>query len=285
MNNKDIFAMISLLDDPDEGVVSVVRDGLVKEGTGVIPVLEEAWEGAVNELFQTRVENIIHHIQFREVKKDMYDWNKSHSEDLLQGVSILTRFQYPEINYLNISKKIDKIVKDIWLELHDGLTALEKVRVINEILFNIYKYDPVLTEIKSPFAYHINHVLEQKRGGALGLGVLYLCIANKLNLPVSGVNLPNNFILSYMDDEQYESLFKDNVLFYIDPLSKGTVLGRQEIEQYLKRIQAPLNESFFTPCSNKDILIRMIDDLIFIHDELGELEKVESLKELQDVLL
>lgn len=285
MSNRDVFAMISLLDDPDENVVSVVKEGLLKEGVKVIPILEEAWEGTVNSLFQSRIENVIQYIQFREVKKDLYDWSQHRSDDLLYGVYLLTRFQYPQTSYVTMSEQIEEIAKEIWLELHEGLTAMEKIKVINKILFQFHSFSPLLKPITTPSSYHFSYVLEQRRGGAMGLGVLYLCLAYKLSLPVSGVILPNNFILAYEDDAHYESLFEDNVLFYVDPLSKGTLLGRKEIELYLKRVQASMEQSYFTPCSNQSVLVRMIEDLLLIHGGLDQEDKLVYLAELKEVLI
>ena len=67
--NPSIKALVKLIDDPDEDIFHHVRDELIKCGSKAIPYLEKSWEDDYYGLvFQSRIENIIHDIQFEEVK-------------------------------------------------------------------------------------------------------------------------------------------------------------------------------------------------------------------------
>jgi hypothetical protein len=104
-------------------------------------------------------------------------------------------------------------------------------------------------------------------------------------LPIYGVNLPKNFILAYKDefrrsDSQDEA---DDILFYINPYNKGAVLGRREIDYFIQQQKIKTDKSFYIPCSNKDIVIRLISNLILSYEKLGFNDKIERLKELLKV--
>ena len=64
MNNKELKSLVALLDDDDEEVVAHVEKKLKTLGTGVIPVLEEAWEQTFNPKAHERIEDLDHYLLF-----------------------------------------------------------------------------------------------------------------------------------------------------------------------------------------------------------------------------
>ena len=129
MNKKEVFALISLLDDPDEMVFKEVSMKFLSLGEEVIPVLEDAWEHSFDTLIQNRIENIIHQIQFDLIKDALKEWSHPDQQNLLEGALLIARYQYPDIDTAKIKKQIDQIKQDVWLELNENLTALEKVKI------------------------------------------------------------------------------------------------------------------------------------------------------------
>ena len=118
----------------------------------------------------------------------------------------------------------------------------------------------------------INVVLESHRGNPITLCVLYMMVAQKLKLPVYGVNLPNLFVLTYKDGVTTQ--------FYINAFNKGLIFSRQDIENYINELHLPPQSSFFEPCSNLDIIRRVFRNLIMSFDKMGEHAKAEEVKEL-----
>ena len=137
MNKQEINALISLLDDPDETIFKQVSMKFLSLGEEVIPVLEDAWEQSFDTLIQNRIENIIHQIQFDLIKDALKEWSHPEQQNLLEGALLIARYQYPDLDITKIKKQIDQIKQDVWLELNENLTALEKVKIINHILFDL----------------------------------------------------------------------------------------------------------------------------------------------------
>jgi regulator of sirC expression with transglutaminase-like and TPR domain len=107
---------------------------------------------------------------------------------------------------------------------------------------------------------------------------VYAIIAQRLNLPIFGVNLPKNFILAYKDELVTGPTIQevsDDILFYINPYNKGAVLGRREIEYFLKQQKIEPRESHFRPCSNLETIIRILQNLINAYHKSGYREKAE----------
>lgn len=277
-SHKELEALISLLDDPDNQVFDSVSSRLIELGEDVVPPLEKRWEITLKPELQERIENVIRKIQFNTIKRGMDGWRSDGGTNLLYGAFLVARFHYPELEYERLNEKLEKIRKDIWLELNNELTALEKVKVINYFLYDIHKFDKSLKKGHSPHLYLVNHVMDTFRGSPVMLGLIYAELARRLNLPIFGVNLPRNFVLCYYDPEYLDD--PNNILFYINPSDKGTALGLKELKHFLRQLRIKQNEFYFTPCSGIDIIERLILNLQFAYERSGQPEKAQLLKSL-----
>lgn len=277
--------MINLLDDPDELVFHHIRDEIMNMGPEVIPDLEEVWEEtSMGELFQSRIESIIHDIQFNSIQNELLYWKAQKSDDLLYGMYVLSKFQYPELTFDELDSFFKKLTQDIWIELHEGLTALEKMRIVNHILYDVYGFKGDSDDYLAPQNSYLNDVIARKKGNPISLSILNVIIAQRLGLPIKGINLPRHFIVAWQDDYFFfteES--KMPILFYVNPFSKGTIFSRRDVEQFLQQVNIPPKEIFFTPCSNLDIMKRVINNLINSYSRKGNQDKVDDLIALQEL--
>ncbi len=282
MDKKEIRALIHLLDDPDDEVSNAVTGSLRELGTEIIPELESAWERTIDHYYQQKIENIIQDIQFRNVKKNLTSWKESGASDLLEGACWIARYQYPDLETGDVKGAIQNISGDIWLELNNKLTALEKVRIINHFIFDVHKLSKNHKNIYSPRNSYINLVLEGKKGNPLSLGIIYLQVAKNLGIPIYGVNLPKIFILAYLDDQinPKKKTSSREVLFYINPYQRGSVLGEREIDHYLAQQKIEPEKTFYSPCSNETIIGRLLLSLILAYEKSGYTKKSKDISEL-----
>ncbi|MDZ4666057.1 MAG: transglutaminase-like domain-containing protein [Bacteroidota bacterium] len=289
MSLKEVIALITLLDDPDEAIYSEVRNRFIILGPPAIPHLETAWENSFEALMQKRIEIIIHSIQFEALQKALKDWSITESDDLLKGILLLARYQYPDLDESKVHKQIQQIKQDVWLELHDDLTAMEKVKIVNHILFEIHQFGGNITNYHAPQNSFINNVLESKKGNPLMLSVIYAIICKELNIPVYGINLPQHFVLAYVNDyanliDVNNKTLSNNILFYINPFSKGLIFSQKDIDQFLKQLNLDPDNKYYLPCSNTEIVKRCINNLVYSYEKLGYMEKLNELKRLEKLL-
>ncbi len=289
MSLKEVIALITLLDDPDETIYVQVKDRFVILGPPAIPHLETAWENSFDAIMQKRIETIIHTIQFETLEKALKSWAREEQDDLLKGILILARYQYPDLDENKIRKQLAQIKQDVWLELNDDLSALEKVQIINHILFEVHQFSGNITNYHAPQNSFINNVLESKKGNPLMLSVVYALVCKELSIPVYGINLPQHFVLAYVNehanliDVNNKSL-SNNILYYINPFSKGLIFNQKDIDQFLKQLNLDPDAKYYLPCSNVEILKRCLNNLVFSYEKLGYLEKVQELKRLENQL-
>lgn len=275
---RELEALISLLDDPDKQIFNTVSDRLIELGTEVVSPLEKRWELTLRPDLQVKIENVIKKIHFNKLAHDLHGWRSSGGENLLQGAFLTARIQYPELEFEALEAFIEKIKKDIWLELNNQLTALEKIRVINYFFYEIHKFEKSLKKAHTPQLYMVNHVLDTRKGSPVLLGLIYTELARRLNLPVYGVNLPRNFVLCYYDADFHDD--PNGIMFYINPSDKGAVLGLKELKSFLKQLNIEESEFYYTPCSNIDIIERLLINLRYAYERSGQKDKSLQIKEL-----
>lgn len=277
LNDSEIKALISLLDDSDKDVYTHIEERLISLGKEVIPILEDAWSGAFDAVMQQRIEHIVHKIQFDTLVEDLKLWIHTGDHDLLAGAILIARYQYPDLDIDKIYEQIANIKKDVWLEINENLTALEIVNVLNHIFFTNYGFSGNTQNYHAPQNSFINVVLESKKGNPLALSIIYEVIAQSLSLPIYGVNLPEHFILAFMDETDLENPDVAKVLFYINAFSKGTVFGKADIDQFVKRLNLEPESSHYLPCTNRDMIQRMLRNLSNSYSKLGDTDKVDEL--------
>jgi len=286
MNLKEVIALITLLDDPDDGIYSEVKNRFIILGPPAIPHLETAWENSFDALMQKRIEGIIHTIQFKALQNALKYWAEHEQDDLFRGCAIIARYQYPDLDENKLKKQLHQIKQDVWLELHDDLTAIEKVKIINHIMFEVHQFGGNITNYHAPQNSFINVVLETKKGNPVMLSVIYALVCKELGIPIYGVNLPQHFVLAYVND--FTNLFdpshktlSDNILFYVNPFSKGLIFNQGDVDSFIKQLNVEPETKYYLPCSNLDIIKRIINNLIYSFDKMGYAEKVAELKELE----
>ena len=267
--NKEISALFQLIDDPDEEVFDTVSERIVSLGRAIIPNLENLWENTLSEEVQVRIELLIHKLHFRDLTEDLIAW-KDGSNDLLQGALLVARYQFPEMLSTPTLQEIEKIRRNIWLELNSYLTPLEQVNVITGILYNYFKLKGAEVSYSIPEDFFINKVLEGKKGNAIMNGIIYIIVCQLLDLPVKAINIPKQFILGYFDiDYNYPGpagRIGTKINFYIDPLN-GQIYSHKDVENYFKRISVPPTPSYFKQMSNKRIIQYLMEELSKCFDD------------------
>lgn len=286
--NREIAALMHLLDEPDEKIYAKIRDKILSYGKIAIPVLEEAWSNNLLPEAQERIELLLHKLQFNNLIEELTNWKALGCSNLLKGYLLISKYQYPGLDEGAVKKLLEKIKTEIWLELNENLTALEKISVFNKIIFDINKFQGDKTDYHSPLNSYINNVLELRKGNPLSLSMVYIILADMLEIPVYGVNLPEHFILAYIDKKSNEDLNEENmknVLFYINPFSNGVIFTRYEIEAFLKQIKYPVDEKYFVPCTNAEMIARMLRNLVYSYSKAGQKNKVAELEILLKIFI
>jgi regulator of sirC expression with transglutaminase-like and TPR domain len=283
---REISALFKLIDDPDEEVFGAVTNKIVDFGKTIIPNLEHLWETTPNEHIQERIELIIHRLHYKDLTEDFNQWSLAGHHDLLVGALLVSKFQYPDLATSATLLEVEKIRRNIWLELNNYLTPLEQIRIVTGILYSYYNLKGSEVAYNDVNEFLIHKLLESKRGNQLSTGVLYLIICDLLDIPVKAINIPKQFVLAYFkpgySNETAED-YRDKIEFFIDP-SNGMVFTHKDIDSYFKRISVPPVPSYFKPLSNKKVIQHLLGEISKCFDNEKDAYKKEELIQLANLL-
>jgi regulator of sirC expression with transglutaminase-like and TPR domain len=284
---KEIKALFHLIDDPDQEVFDSVTNRIVSYGRGIIPNLENLWENTISAEVQERIEMLIHKLHYHDLTEDFIRWKNNSYQDLLTAALLVAKFQYPDLVTTPILQEVEKLRRNIWLELNSYLTPLEQVNVLTSILYSYYGLKGTEVAYQQPDEFLINKLVETKRGNSIANGILYLLLGELLDIPVKAINIPRQFVLAYIKptyDENPEKLSpQQRIEFFIDPMS-GQVFSHKDVDSYFKRVSVPPVASYFKPLSHNRIIQTTLEEFSKCFDDERNAYKQKELQELARLL-
>lgn len=280
MKPTEISALITLLDDDDQEVVAHVSERIKSLGKSIVPTLEKVWNPDFNPVQSERLENLIHEIQFEDLLHAIEVWRETPTVDILKGYYLISSYFFPDLNFDEIERKVKKIRQKIWIELNYNQTPLEQVQIFNHVFYYHLGFVGDQEAATNP-DFCINHVLDSKKGNPISLGLLYISLAQSLQLPIYGVRLINYFIMAFCKAPSFGESNEGNesdVLFYINPFQKGVIFSKNQIDDYIKRMDTITKPQYFSPANSTEVIIELIDYLIFVNEQKNSFDVSAELK-------
>jgi regulator of sirC expression with transglutaminase-like and TPR domain len=276
LSNKELKALVSLLEDDDHEVIEHVEGRIKSLGTHIIPYLEFEWENSFNSTVQKRIEELVHTLQFQLLKEKLSVWKEGGGEDLLEGLWLINTYQYPDLEYADLKKELEQIYYEAWMEFRTDIHPVDQIKILNAVIFNKLKFGANTKNFHSPGNSMMSVVLQTKKGNPIALCAVYFLVAQKLKLPVFGVNLPNLFVLTYKQGEDQ---------FYINAFNRGLIFSRKEVDDYIANLKLSPKDQYYEPCTTIDMAARVLRNLAMSHEKLGNMEKVNEVREMLDILV
>lgn len=170
---------------------------------------------------------------------------KLSDRDIDLGAVILafSKIYYPEINIRKYLTILDKMAEELKVQIGNEKQPRKTIKMINDYIYKTNKFKPlreILKEIgndKYPESL-LSKVLDSKVGSCFGLSILYLSLAERLNLSIYGVLSPEHILIRY-DDGKYqidiETIYDGIELsreFYLTEQEKYKKWNKKDIEYY-----------------------------------------------------
>lgn len=275
IDQNELKALVSLLDDEDSEVFRHVHNKLSSFGHSVIPFLEKELGEREHPLIQERIKDLIQNMNYDNILNRFRNWLHSEDQDLLKAMWIIASYQYPGLSFESIHKEIEQIYYEVWLEFRYDMHPFDQIKVLNSIFFKKLNFRANTKDFHAYENSMINKVLKKRTGNPISLCIVYMLVANKLKLPVYGVNLPNLFILTYKNKE---------VQFYINAFNKGLIFSKADIDNYIKQLKIDVKDEFYEPCSNLDIVKRILNNLLIAFEKQNAPDKISDINKIIEVL-
>jgi regulator of sirC expression with transglutaminase-like and TPR domain len=221
MVSKTEFSnLVALLDDTDSDVAAAVEQRIMQQGKSVLPLLEDALTRRHSKETKQRIVEFIERLHETTALHSLTEWLASDGSDILRGMYCIATFIFPDIDFRKVCKQYDKLAAATAKKITAPNDALHKIKIINHTLFKGYKFTNNYLLDYDTTGYFLHLVIEQRQINPFSLGLLYLWLGKRLNIPMQLVELPDSFLIHC--DER----------FYINPLMDGDIFGIQDLSPY-----------------------------------------------------
>jgi regulator of sirC expression with transglutaminase-like and TPR domain len=263
-------ALINLLADEDAKVYRTVRETILSYGRSCSDWLREHTLSN-DPILRRRAREIVDQFARQDADTQFLAFclNQGEDFDLEQGVLLLCRTQYPEINLDAYSALLDTYAGELRQRLDLNGLPEHIIRVINDYLFRELKFTGDEQNFYDPKNSYFNRVLDRRIGNPITLSLLYLLLARRLRLPMAGIGLPGHFLCRFQSSRAE---------MYVDPFKGGRVLVKADCVKMVMQLQHRFDDSFLAPFSARRILQRICSSLHQVYIQQKSAHQAERLQ-------
>ena len=183
-----------------------------------------------------------------------------------QDISLLALYMAGEHdNSLEVSQHtsyIDSLAEQIKSKSASELDQFSLFRSVSNFLFEEVGFSGNTSDYYNPDNSFLHRVLQTGIGIPITLAIIYMSVSTRVGLHCYGAGLPGHFLVGLSEPN-----------LYLDPFNGGTLLSTTECRtQVLENFggQVKWQEEFLAPCSNREILFRMLTNLKQIYIDSNE---------------
>jgi regulator of sirC expression with transglutaminase-like and TPR domain len=181
------------------------------------------------------------------------------SVDLLRSALLIARLDNENFDLDSYLEKADLLATKIEKSFSKSSTQEEKLLILVKQLFGEMGFHGSTLDYHNRSNSYMNEVIDDREGLPITLSILLIELANRLDLPVSGLGLPGHFMAIYKEDPPGEKSGKRKSRELLIDSFGGKIVSREEASRITG---VTLDEEDFEPVSNRDIITRMLRNLI-----------------------
>jgi regulator of sirC expression with transglutaminase-like and TPR domain len=183
---------------------------------------------------------------------------------LFEAAASIAQDEYPDLDVQQVLGDVDQLLARLRRRHPDATDPLQRLRALNQFFFRDLGFGGNVNNYYDPDNSFLNVVLRTRRGIPISLAVLWLELAQGLNLKARGVNFPGHFMVK---------VNLPNGQVVIDPFT-GQSLSREELSERLEpyKRRNGLIDDFDVPvglylqaATPREILARMLRNLKELH--------------------
>jgi regulator of sirC expression with transglutaminase-like and TPR domain len=275
LDETALRSLVALLDDEDPRSLKLVRSRLFDVGMAAIPYLEAAREASPPE-FAARLDAMSDELRYRELKRTFLTLAAERIPDLETGAFLLARFVRPSADPGVYRLWLDRVALAASDGIAEDASTAEAVKLLSAHLFQSMGFAGNETNYYDPDNSCLARVIDTRRGIPVTLSILYLLVAKRLKLPVYGVGTPGHFLLGFREEGEPH---------FLDAFRQGRPLEAAEVRRMLVRNGYEFRPDYLKPCGPREILARMMRNLLSIYQKTGAVERAERLSVLVEIVL
>ncbi|PSB24921.1 hypothetical protein C7B82_25195 [Stenomitos frigidus ULC18] len=179
----------------------------------------------------------------------------------------LAQEDYPELDVEAYVKALDALAAAVKERSPQSSYPLKIIQAINHYLYDELGFVGNTADYYDPRNSFLNEVIDRRTGIPITLSLVYLAIAQRVGLPMVGINMPGHFLIRPVIDEAE---------ICVDAFHQGEILFPQDCEERLAQVYGhpvELKPAFLQAVSKRQYLARMLTNLKVTYSNQGKLEQ------------
>ena len=171
----------------------------------------------------------------------------------------LAAIEFPKLETGPFVDILDSYANEIEARMRMGYDGVERLQVLHEFLFREQGFTGNEQDYYNARNSCLNEVIASRTGIPISLCVVYMAVADRLEMPVFGIGMPGHFLCSYEDDG-----FKT----FIDVFHQGTLMTGEECLDFARTLTGmdlSATPQLLQPVTSRQIIIRMLNNLRSIY--------------------
>jgi regulator of sirC expression with transglutaminase-like and TPR domain len=175
--------------------------------------------------------------------------------DLIRAALVIARSEYPKLDIEAYAARLERLARRVAALVPDPKSPFA-LAALNRVLFEELNLRGNREDYYDPRNSFLNDVLDRGLGIPITLAIVYMEVARRVGVSLSGVGMPGHFLLKHYGQNGQETL--------IDCFNRGDILNRRDCQERLDEIYSgsmTLQPEFLHPISRRQILMRMLNNL------------------------
>lgn len=171
----------------------------------------------------------------------------------------LSQIEFPHLDAQPFLDILDSYATEIDGRMRMEYDSIERLQVLHEFVFREEGFTGNESDYYNPRNSCLNEVIVSRQGIPISLAVLYLSIADRLEMPMSGVGLPGHFVVRY-DEDDYHT--------FVDVYNGGKLMDEEQcfaLAREMTGMDLTPTPAILYPVTNRQIMIRMLHNLRSIY--------------------
>ncbi len=266
-------ALIKLLDDEDPQVFAAVERELLDGGDEVARMLELEIDNADTNV-RKRIENLVSRIHLEKLQREydhLLDFVSHPDFSLERALYLLAKPLYPKVDFADVESELNDLSNDLRKRIAAVEDPYDIVQHVNDFFLNEMGFAGNSKDYYDPDNSILHRVLQTRRGIPISLGIVYLLVGRRLNIPVFGVGAPAHFLVKFVLEGKE---------FYVDVFNGGRIMSRKDAEDSISDMGFSFEPRFLKISSDLEILARSCRNMARAFSAIDEQPKANVLMEL-----
>jgi regulator of sirC expression with transglutaminase-like and TPR domain len=195
--------------------------------------------------------------------------------DLAEGALALAALDRPGVALDRYRDHIAQLAADVGDALAGGGVTL--VEALNSVVLESHGYCGDMLTYDDIQNANLMRVIDRKKGLPVALGILYLHAARAQGFAADGINFPGHFMIR---------IGEDGARLIVDPFNDGIKRTAVDLRELLKAtagMEAELAPEHYAAVGNRDILVRLQNNIKARHERAGRPE--DALRVVEGMLM